>query len=281
MVRPAAQREAVSHLQTQHGFSQRRACALTSSHRASIRYRSKRSDEAILRQRLKELATERPRFGYLRLHVLLRREGWLVNHKKVYRLYREDGLKLRPKRGRRLKSELRMPCAAPTASNQLWTLDFVSDALSCGRRFRALNVVDAFDRRCLTIEVDTSLTGERVVRVLQRLCDQYGQPKTLQIDNGPEFRGRALDTWAHHNRVGLHFIEPGKPTQNAYIESFNGKLRDECLNQEWFTDLQDARSTLEAWREDYNTLRPHSSLNYLPPAVWAQQHAEKLSLKAD
>ena len=268
----------MSYLQVEHGFSQRRACRLTHSHRAGVRYRSRRTDDASLRTRLRELAEERPRWGYLRLHTLLRREGHTINHKKVYRLYCEEKLKLRAKKGRKLKSERRTPPQPPTGPNQVWTMDFVSDVLSCGRRFRALNVVDTWDRRCLAIEVDTSLTGERVVRVLNRLVEEHGTPQTLQVDNGPEFRGRALDTWAHHNRTGLHLIEPGKPTQNGHIESFNGRLRDECLDVEWFTSLADARATLEAWRTDYNTLRPHSSLDNLPPELWAQQQSQKLTL---
>jgi len=199
----------------------------------------------------------------------LRQEGWAVNHKKVYRLYKEEKLELRRKGKKRFKSELRGQPEFATTSNQLWTMDFVSDALSDGRSFRTLNLVDAFTRQCLAIETDTSLSGERVVRVLEAVMAKRGRPQVIQIDNGPEFRSKALDLWASKNEVKLHFIEPGKPQQNGLIESFNGRFRDECLNQEWFTSLQEARQLIEAWRVGYNTKRPHSSLGYLPPDVWA------------
>jgi len=272
MVRPAVQREVVQHLQDEHGFSQRRACRLVQGQRATIRYQSKRDDDSPIRQRLHQLAQERPRFGYKRLWVLLRREGVVINHKKVHRLYQEEGLKLRAKKGRKRSSELRGPLPAITQAHQRWTMDFVSDALGDGRRFRALTIVDCFTRQCLAIEADTSLCGERVVRVLERLREQHGAPQVVQVDNGPEFTGRALDEWAFRNRVKMHFIEPGKPTQNGHIESFNGKLRDECLNREWFESLSQARRIIDSWREDYNTCRPHSALHNLPPAVWAQQN---------
>lgn len=224
-----------------------------------------------MRGRLKELAQERPRFGYRRLGVLLRREGHQVNLKRVLRLYREEGLKLRAKKRKRIASAQRVRPEATTAVNQMWSMDFVSDTLSCGRRFRGLNIIDCHSREALCSEVDTSLTGQRVVRALQWLGEIRGLPQTIQVDNGPEFTGRALDEWAFRNRVKLHFIEPGKPVQNAVIESFNGKMRDECLNQEWFTDLDEARTCIEKWREDYNLFRPHSSLANLAPTVWAQQ----------
>ena len=231
----------------------------------------------MVRERLKELAQERPRFGYPRLHILLRREGWPINRKKVYRLYCEEKLKLRPKKRKRIASSLRVPLEAATTANQIWTMDFVSDTLSCGRRFRALSIVDAYSRECLNLEVDTSLPGERVVRVLERLREWRGLPQVIQVDNGPEFTGRRLDEWAYKNRVKLHFIEPGKPIQNAYIESFNGRLRDECLNAEWFGTLREAQQIIEKWREDYNQQRPHSALGNLPPVVWLQQNqAEEL-----
>jgi len=225
-----------------------------------------------VRGRLKELAQERPRFGYRRLGVLLRREGHPVNLKRVLRLYREEGLKLRATKRKRIASSQRVRPEATTAVNQMWSMDFVSDTLSCGRRFRGLNIVDCHSREALCSEVDTSLTGLRVVRALQWLAETRGLPKTIQVDNGPEFTGRALDEWAFRNRMKLHPaqwapVEPGKPVQNAVIESFNGKMRDECLNQEWFTDLQQARVSIEKWREDYNLFRPHSSLGNLPPVV--------------
>ena len=261
----------MAHLIQEHQFSQRRACSLAGLPTCSLRYQSRRQDDTLVRGRLKALAQERPRFGYRRLGVLLRREGHEVNLKRVLRLYREEGLKLRAKKRRRIASTQRARPEPTTAINQMWSMDFVSDTLSCGRRFRGLNIVDCHSREALCIEVDTSLTGHRVVRALQRLGETRGLPQTIQVDNGPEFTGRALDEWAFRNRVKLHFIEPGKPVQNAVIESFNGKMRDECLNQEWFTDLDEARTSIEKWREDYNGFRPHSSLDNLAPAVWAQQ----------
>lgn len=231
-----------------------------------------------MRQRLKELAQERPRFGYRRLGVLLRREGHRVNAKRVLRLYREEGLKLRPKRRKRVASVQRVQPAVPAAANQQWTMDFVHDTLSGGRRFRALSIVDAYSRECLAIEVDTSLSSERVVRVLERLRVSRGLPQLIQVDNGPEFSGRRLDEWAYGQQVKIHFIDPGRPTQNGHVESFQGKFRDECLNQEWFVDLHDARQRIERWRTDYNWIRPHSSLDNMPPAVWALQQSQAREL---
>jgi len=279
MVTPAAKKEAALYIAQFHQLSQRRACVLSNIPTCSLRYRSRRENQAALRERLKQMAQERPRFGYRRLHVMLLREGWRVNHKRVLRLYREEGLKLRPKKRKRVTSIQRVKPEPTAAINELWTMDFVHDALSCGRSFRALNIVDAHSRECLAVEVDTSLTGERVVRVLEQLRCKRGLPKTIQVDNGSEFSGRKLDEWAYCNKVRLHFIEPGKPTQNGHIESFNGKLRDECLNMEWFVSLQEARRVIETWRIDYNQVRPHSALNNLPPVVWVQQNqAEKLHL---
>jgi putative transposase len=240
----------------------------------SLVYQSRRDDTA-LRQRLCDLAQERMRFGYVRLHVLLRREGWKVNRKRVYRLYREAGLKLRVKKRKRITSSLRGRPEPATAVNQLWTMDFVSDALSCGRRFRALTLIDAHSRECLALEVDTCLTSHRVVRVLEQLKEWRGLPQVIQVDNGSEFTSRAMDEWAYTNKVKLHFIEPGKPTQNGHIESFNGKLRDECLDMEWFTCLQEAKNIITAWSDDYNSVRPHSALGQLPPAVWVQRERQK------
>lgn len=278
MVKPVTKKVVAGYLQEQHGLSQRRVARLVHMPTCSLRYLSRRVDEPQVRQRLKELAQERPRWGYRRLHSRLRLENFCVNPKRIYRLYCEEKLTLRPKKGRRIKSEKRGPVDTPTAPNQLWTMDFTHDALCDGRSFRTLNVLDAYTRQCLHIEVDTSLSGERVVRVLDALMAQCGKPQVLQIDNGPEFRGKKLDIWAYQNTVKLHFIQPGKPTQNGHIESFNGKLRDECLSQEWFTSLQEARSLINAWRTHYNTYRPHSSLDHLPPDLWAQKQAEKLYL---
>lgn len=279
MVKPADKRAVALYMAQYHQLSQRRACLLAQIPTCSLRYHSRREDQATLRARLTALAAQRPRFGYRRLQVLLLREGWKVNHKRVLRLYREEGLKLRPKKRKRVASLQRVRPEPTTGINELWTMDFVHDTLSCGRRFRALNIVDAHSRECLAIEVDTSLTAERVVRVLEQLRLEHGLPQIIQVDNGSEFTGRKLDEWACKNKVKLHFIEPGKPTQNGHIESFNGKLRDECLNLEWFVSLQQARCVIETWRQDYNQFRPHSALNNWPPAVWKQQkQTEKLHL---
>lgn len=256
------------------GLSQRRACRLVGLEPCIYRYQSRRGDDANIRERLKELAREHPRWGYRFLGVLLRREGHRINHKRVLRLYREEGLKLRPKKRRKVVSLQREKPKATTGINQRWSMDFVSDTLSCGRRFRALSVIDCHSRECLTLEVDTSLTGERVVRVLERLKETRGLPGLIQMDNGPEFTGHALDAWAYRNRVKLFFIEPGKPVQNAHVESFNGKLRNECLNQEWFTNLREAKTVIEEWRNRYNRFRPHSALNNLPPEIWRQKQME-------
>ena len=224
-----------------HGLSERRACFLIGLARTSCRYRKQQGDEAKLRERLRELAAERRRFGYRRLTVLLQREGWEINHKRVYRVYRAEGLLVRRRKRTRMGTLERPALATPTRRNQRWSMDFISDALSTGRKFRSLNIVDDYNRECLAAEVDTSLTGARVVRVLERLREERGLPQTLVLDNGPEFAGQALDVWAYGRSVKLHFIAPGKPVQNAFIESFNGKMRDECLNQHWFMSLREAR----------------------------------------
>ncbi len=270
MVKPTAWRHAVGFLQTDFEMSQRRACSVLGVCRATAQYRSRRASPAPLVAKLRELATERPRWGYRRLHILLRREGIAVNHKRVYRLYRAEGLAVRCKRRKRLASALRTVLPPPAAPNERWSMDFVSDQLVGGTRLRAFNVVDDFTRECLAIEVDTSLSGFRVARVLERIVDLRGLPELIVTDNGSEFTSKALDAWAYQRDVGLHFIRPGKPVENAYIESFNGKLRDECLNENWFTDLDDARSKIEAWRTDYNDVRPHSSLDNRTPTEFAK-----------
>jgi putative transposase len=224
------------------------------------------------------LAHRRPRFGYRRLGVLLRRDGFVINHKRVHRLYREEGLALRRRRRKRAASAVRVRPSLASQPGQQWSMDFMRDTLASGRSFRTLNVVDEFTRECLAIEVDTSLPGARVTRVLDQLHEQRGLPELLIMDNGPEFTGKALDSWAYHHGVRLHFIDPGKPIQNAYVESFNGKFRDECLDQPWFVNLADARRTIESWRHDYNHVRPHSALGHQPPALFASMHAEQQQL---
>jgi putative transposase len=273
-VRPAARRAAVGLLQQRFGVSERRACRVVGICRSSMRYRpAARPDEPVLRQRLRELAAERKRFGYRRLHVLLGREGVTVNHKRVERLYRAEGLAVRRRRRKRLAAAVRTPLLLPTRPNEQWSLDFVTDALSWGRRIRLLAVVDTVTREALAIEVDTSLPGERVVRVLERIATERGVPHAIVLDNGPELTGRALDQWAYGRGVQLRFIAPGKPIQNAFAESFIGRLRDECLNEHWFTSLADARRTVEAWRRDDNAVRPHSGLDYRTPIEVRQTHA--------
>lgn len=256
-------------LQKRFSVSERRACGLLASHRSTIRYRSRVHDDEPLRRRLAELAKERSRFGYRRLHVLLRREGLLVNHKRVLRLYRLAGLSLRRQKRKRMPSVARGVPGFPTRPNECWALDFVSDTLASGRRIRCLTVVDCFTRESPAIETDTSLPGARVVRVLEAISVERGLPCTILTDNGPELTSRVLDQWAYEHGVQLRFIDPGKPVQNAFIESFNGRFRDECLNQHWFLSLAQARRVVEAWRLDYNRARPHSSLGYLTPAEFA------------
>jgi len=234
-----------------------------------MRYQRRRPDDTALRQRLCELAVQRRRFGYRRLGWLLVREGRMLNHKKLYRLYREEQLMLRRRRARKRARGTRMPLAVPTAINQRWSLDFVADALSDGRRFRILNVVDDFSRECLTATVDTSLSGVRVVRELERLSTERAMPQVVVSDNGPELVSNAVLRWAS-GRLDWHYIERGKPMQNAFVESFNSRLRDECLNEHVFLTLAEARQTIEAWRLDYNHCRPHSSLGALTPAAFAQ-----------
>jgi putative transposase len=265
-----AQRSAVRAIQAKFTLSERRACALVGVGRSTCRYLTRRPEWPALRERLRALAGERRRFGYRRLYVLLRREGFLVNLKRVYRLYTQEGLTVRRRRRRRRGTRGIPKLAAPTRMNERWSLDFVLDVLDDGRRFRILTVVDDFTRACLAIEVDTSLGGRRVTQVLQRLVETRGKPAMLVTDNGPEFISRVLDAWAYRAAIELHFIEPGKPNQNAYVESFNGRLRDECLNEHWFGTLGHARETIETWRVDYNAVRPHSSLGNIPPEAFEQ-----------
>lgn len=265
-----AQRTAVRAIQAKFTLSERRACALVGLGRSTCRYRARRPDWPVLRERLRTLAGERRRFGYRRLHVLLRREGFRVNLKRIYRLYTQEGLTVRRRRRRRRLPRGLPRLAAPTRINERWSLDFVLDVLDDGRRFRLLTVVDEFTRACLAIEVDTSLGGRRVVQVLQRLIETRGTPNMLITDNGPEFISRVLDAWAYGHGIQLHFIDPGKPNQNAYVESFNGRLRDECLNEHWFASLGHARQLIETWRLDYNAVRPHSALGDIPPEEFEQ-----------
>lgn len=269
VVSPQAKRAAVLHLMTAHSLGITRACGLIGISRSNYRYQSQRQDDTSLKARLHDLANLKRRYGYRRLHILLRRDGWAMNHKRTYRLYREAGLMIRRRKRKRIAGVERVVKAPAMAPNQSWSMDFVSDGLVDGRRIRCLNIVDDFTKQCLAIEVDRSLPGLRVVRVLERLAENRGLPTSITVDNGPEFAGKALDAWAYERGLKLHFIEPGKPQQNAYIESFNGKFRDECLNEHWFVSLRYARETIEEWRQDYNEQRPHSSIGYLTPNQFA------------
>ena len=272
---PAGRRSAVQQVQAQFGISERHACRVVGVGRSTMRYQSRpRADEPALRQRLCELATERRRFGYRRLYVLLRREGHTVNHKRVERLYREAGLAVRRRGRKRCVATPRGVVVRPSGPNVQWSLDFVTDALAWGRRIRLLTVLDTFTREALAIEVDTSLPGERVVQVLARVVGERGAPRELVLDNGPELTSRVLDQWAYTTGIELRFITPGKPVENAFVESFNGRLRDECLNEHWFLSLVDARQLVEAWRLDYNRARPHSALGYQTPAEVYGEHKQ-------
>ena len=259
----------------EYQISERHACRLLGLGRSTHRYRARKTErDGALRARLKELAAKRMRFGYRRLTAMLVRQGITANHKRVYRLYREEGLAMRIRQRRRIRWMGAGSGPVATRANERWSIDFVSDCVSTGRVIRMLTLVEDCTRECPAIEVDTSLGGLRVRRVLDRIASERGLPEAIVLDNGPEFRGRALAAWSEEHGVCLAFIQPGKPAQNAFAESFNGRLRDECLNANWFTSLSDARQKIESWRQDYNQQRPHSSLNYLTPAEFARTIVE-------
>ena len=262
---------AIGQMREQYAFSQRRACSVMLLAVSTYRYQSRRSDEA-LRTRLVELAREKPRFGYRRLHVLLNKAGERVNLKRLHRVYREAGLALRRKR-RKHCVRVGQPLVERTAANQEWALDFVHDAVECGRTIRMLSVVDAYTRECLALEVDTSFASRRVTRVLEAIIAERGVPQAIRCDNGPELTSRHFLAWCIERQIELVHIQPGKPTQNGRVESFNGRLREECLNLSWFQNLFDARRKIAAWRKEYNEERPHSSLGYKTPKEFAQAQA--------
>jgi len=278
VVSPSGRRDVAKYFEQDFELSQRRASSLAQVSRSVLRYRSTRGPDGVVREQLNRLAVERPRFGYRRLTVLLHREGLQVNHKRVLRIYREEGLTVRRKRRKRRAHAPRERLAPATEPNQRWSMDFVSDTLENGRSIRVLTVVDDCSRLSPAIEVDTSIAGERVTRVLERAGELHGFPKTIVVDNGPEFTGKVLDAWAHRRGIQLHFIRPGKPVENAFAESFNGRLREECLNQHVFVDLRAAQELIRSWHIDYNEVRPHSSLRGLSPiqalARRRVQHAE-------
>ena len=267
MVTPAVKRQAVALVEEVFQVSQRRACRALSVERRRLDYRS-RKDDSVLRERLRALAAERRRFGYKRLAIMLKREGQIHNLKKIYRLYKEEGLSVKRRKGRKRAIGTRLPLPRADKINQIWSLDFLSDALSDGRRFRILGVMDQCSRECLTLVADTSIGGARVARELDALVKQHGRPHCIVSDNGTELTSRAILQWAQDNRIEWHYITPGKPTENGYTESMNGKIRDECLNEEIFGSLAYARHIIEKWRQDYNNIRPHSSLGYQTPAQY-------------
>jgi putative transposase len=257
-------------VQNGYGISERRSCRLLELGRSTLRYEAHGRDDRALRMRIQELARTYVRYGYKRIHILLRREGWEVNHKRVHRIYREEELSLRVKRKKKRPSHGRAPLPAPSKPNERWTMDFIADRFEDGRRFRALTVLDLYTREALAIVPGMSLTGEKVVTCLERVRRMRGVPKSIRVDNGSEFYSKAMDAWAYRHAIQLEFIRPGRPMDNGHIESFNGKLRDECLNVNLFYTLDDARHILEQWRVMYNETRPHRSLGGMPPNDFAR-----------
>ncbi len=244
----------------------KRACRLMELQRSTFYRKSTAGDDRHLRRRLRELALARPRFRHRRLHVLLRREGWEINVKRVHRLYRLEGLAVPQKRKKKMVSRVRATPPKPVKPNERWAMDFVSDRLSTGRRIRLLTLIDCYTRECLAIYVDHRLPSTAVTAVVDSVVEAKGRLEVITVDNGPEFTCRHFDEWAFAHGIKVDFIRPGCPTENGYIESFNGKLRDECLSAEWLSTLADARQVVETWRRDYNEERPHSSLGNLAPA---------------
>jgi len=269
MVTPAARQEAVAHLRGSLEVSERRACNIIAADRSSVRYRSRRPDDAVLRARLRELADLRRRFGYRRLHVLLRSEGWSMNRKKTQRLYREEGLAVRRRSSRRRIAVARTPIPRPEDPNCRWSTDFVHDQLASGRRFRVLTIIDDLTKECLAAVPDTSLTGKRVVREMTALIARHGRPGVIVSDNGTEFTSSAVLAFTQAAKLDWRYIAPGKPTQNAFAESFQGRMRDECLNEHLFFSMNHARAVIAGWVEDYDTARPHSAIGYMTPAAYA------------
>ena len=273
MVTPDVKRDAVVHACEVHGVSQRRACEALEVDRSSVRYRSTQAPDLELREAMKAVAAERRRFGYRRIHVMLQRQGIVMNLKKLRRLYSEERLQVRKRGGRKRALGTRRPMLVPDRPNQRWSLDFVSDSFTDGRRFRVLTVVDDHTRECLALVADTSLSGRRVVRELDAVIAHRGRPLTVVSDNGTEFTSMAILRWSQDRQIDWHYIAPGKPMQNGFIESFNGSFRDECLNETLFSSLPEARDRIIEWKEDYNSQRPHSSLGNLTPDEFARKLA--------
>jgi len=260
------------------GRSQRRICSLIGIQRSTYRYPIKERNDDRLRPRLLELAQKRRRWGCPQLHRVLRREGLVLNHKRTERIYRQENLSIRRKKRKKTTSELRIQVPDAQRPNQHWAMDFMSDALFNGRKIRLLTLIDEYSRECLAIEVDTSINGVRVTNVLNRVATLRSLPDMIKVDNGPEFISKAMDAWAYQRQIHLQFSRPGKPVDNRFIESFNGRFRDECLNDNWFMSLKDSREIVETWRMDYNSARPHSSLDDLTPNEFFDKEQEKFQL---
>jgi len=273
---PGARRIAVSYTVESFGLSIRRSCRLVGVCRATYAYRLRDKGDGLLRVRLRELAEQRRRFGCPRLHVMLKRERLVINHKRTERIYREERLSLRLKKRKRKAAVLRVMLPQAEHADQRWSMDLAADSTLAGRRFRALAIVDDYSRECPAIEVDSSIPGARVVDVLERLAETRELPEVITVDNGPEFAGKTLDEWAYRRGIKLNFIRPGKPVENAYAESFIGRLRDECLNENWFASVKEARDIIETWRRDYNEVRPHSSLDDLSPREFIENTEKTL-----
>jgi putative transposase len=269
----------VALLMTIHQLSERQACKLLELNRSTYRYESRPDAQAALREALVALARQKPRYGYRRLWAILVRRGWKVNVKCIYRLYREEGLMVRRLRRKRVTRD-RPTDTLLTKPNQEWALDFVSDALASGRAVRALTVLDSYTRECPAIEVNSGICSRQVTRTLERMMEERGKPDALRCDNGPEFTSRHFLGWSEEKGIAIHHIQPGKPMQNGHVESFNGRLRDECLNANWFVNLADAKRKIESWRKEYNAERPHSSLDYRTPAEFAKACSELTSRMA-
>lgn len=277
MVTSQARREAVAYLQETRKVSERRACLALAVQRGLVRHRSRRPPDTHIREKMRAIAAERRRFGCARINIFLKREGIVHNIKKIHRIYKEEKLQVQRRKGRKKAVGTRQPLPKPDSVNQVWSLDFVSDSLSSGRRFRVLGVMDQCSREYLVTAADTSMPGLRVVRELDKLVQMRGKPKVIVSDNGPELTCKAVLVWAGEQDIDWHYIQPGKPQQNGYTESLNGKMKDEFLNEHWFSSLQEAQVMIEEWRQDYNHVRPHSSLNYLTPMefVAAKNGAKK------
>jgi len=266
----------VSYTVESFGLSIRRSCRLVGVCRATYAYRLRDKGDGLLRVRLRELAEQRRRFGCPRLHVMLKRESLVINHKRTERIYREEGLSLRLKKRKKKAAVLRVMLPQAEYADQRWSMDLAADSTLAGRRFRALAIVDDYSRECPAIEVDSSIPGARVVDVLERLAETRELPEVITVDNGPEFAGKTLDEWAYRRGIKLNFIRPGKPVENAYAESFIGRLRDECLNENWFASVKEAKDIIETWRRDYNEVRPHSSLDDLSPREFIENTEKTL-----